>query len=402
MLAIAPNSNRPNYEPSKRRLTWPNGVQATMFSSEEPDRLRGPQHGAAWCDELCSWKNVRDVWDNLQFGLRLGKSPRQVITTTPKPIKLLKELVKRDGQDVVVTRGRTSDNAANLAPTFLSQIVARYEGTRLGRQELNAEILEDVQGSALGPATCSRKGGEISDRRMRRIVVAVDPTIWVSETADDTGLSVAGRGTEDLGYVLEDASGEVLRRSNGSGARSALYRKHGTSIGSSRRRTKAASWSKRPSALSTPTSVSKAVHALPRQNNASRADRCALRAISHPYGRRVPRIGRPALHPRPGCPARRTAWMQWFGRSLSSWWIGPWQYGLPRILRRGSGWRGCSQRSEREDDPRAGYRPASARRELLSGTRRVGPPRSHRRDDGGGRRPLYRGGWIRVTANSQM
>ena len=147
LLAIAPNSNRPTYEPSKRRLTWPNGVQATMFSSEEPDRLRGPQHGAAWCDELGAWRNVRDTWDKLQFGLRLGKRPRQVITTTPKPIKLLKELVKRDGQDVVVTRGRTSDNAANLAPSFLSQIVARYEGTRLGRQELNAELLEDVQGA---------------------------------------------------------------------------------------------------------------------------------------------------------------------------------------------------------------------------------------------------------------
>ena len=92
LLAIAPNSNRPIYEPSKRRLTWPNGVQAAMFSSEEPERLRGPQHGAAWCDELGAWRNVKATWDMLQFGLRLGKRPRQVITTTPKPIKLLREL----------------------------------------------------------------------------------------------------------------------------------------------------------------------------------------------------------------------------------------------------------------------------------------------------------------------
>lgn len=147
LLAICPDSNRPAYEPSKRRLTWPNGVQATLFSSEEPDRLRGPQHGAAWADELGAWRNVNATWDMLQFGLRLGKRPRQVITTTPKPIKLLKELVKREGADVVVSRGRTRDNAANLAPSFLTQIVSRYQGTRLGRQELDAELLEDVQGA---------------------------------------------------------------------------------------------------------------------------------------------------------------------------------------------------------------------------------------------------------------
>ena len=180
-----------------------------MFSSEEPDRLRGPQHGAAWCDELCSWRNVRDTWDNLQFGLRLGKQPRQVITTTPKPIKLLKELVKRDGQDVIVTRGQTSDNAANLAPSFLSQIVARYEGTRLGRQELNAEILEDVQGALwtrdLLEQTRKNKG-EIPP--LKRIVIAIDPAVSVTESSDETGLLVCGLGVDGHGYVLEDASGK--------------------------------------------------------------------------------------------------------------------------------------------------------------------------------------------------
>jgi predicted phage terminase large subunit-like protein len=225
LLAIAPNSNRPTYEPSKRRLTWSNGVQATMFSSEEPDRLRGPQHGAGWCDELCSWRNVRDTWDNLQFGLRLGKKPRQVITTTPKPIKILKELVKRDGQDVVVTRGRTSDNAANLAPSFLSQIVARYEGTRLGRQELNAELLEDVQG-ALWTRDLLEEGRRDKAPQMRRIVVAIDPAVSLTDTADETGIIVAGLGVDDHGYVLEDGSGkfspiEWARRAV------ALYHKHG-------------------------------------------------------------------------------------------------------------------------------------------------------------------------------
>lgn len=129
LLAIAPNSNRPIYEPSKRRLTWANGVQATLFSSEEPERLRGPQHGAAWSDELASWRNAQATWDNLQFGLRLGKRPRQAITTTPKPIKLLRELLKRAGQDVSVTKGSTYSNRENLAQNFFSQIVRQYEGT---------------------------------------------------------------------------------------------------------------------------------------------------------------------------------------------------------------------------------------------------------------------------------
>ena len=145
LLAIAPNSNRPLYEPSKRRVVWNNGVTATMFSSEEPERLRGPQHAAAWLDELGAWRNINETWDMLQFGLRLGKRPRQVITTTPKPLKLIKDLLKRD--DVVVTRGRTSDNAANLAPSFLSQIVSRYQGTALGRQELDGALIEAVEGA---------------------------------------------------------------------------------------------------------------------------------------------------------------------------------------------------------------------------------------------------------------
>jgi predicted phage terminase large subunit-like protein len=206
LLAIAPNANRPLYEPSKRRVVWPNGVQATLFSSEEPERLRGPQHGAAWCDELCSWRNVRDTWDNLQFGMRAGRRPQLVITTTPKPIRILKELVKRDGQDVVVTRGRTSDNAANLAPSFLNQIVARYEGTRLGRQELLAEVLEDVEGALWTRDMIDIARAKIALPDMARVVVAVDPsgTRGDDDAGDQIGIVVAGKGVDGRAYVLAD------------------------------------------------------------------------------------------------------------------------------------------------------------------------------------------------------
>jgi phage terminase large subunit-like protein len=207
ILSICPNSNRPAYFPSLRRLEWPNGVIATTFSSEEPERLRGQQCGASWSDELAAWRNVNDTWSNLQFGLRLGRKPRQVVTTTPKPIKLLKELVKRDGQDVVVTRGRTSDNAANLAPSFLSQIVARYEGTRLGRQELNAEILEDVAGALWTRAMIDKAREPVTLPDMVRVVVAIDPSgarHADDQGADEIGIIVAGKGADGRGYVLAD------------------------------------------------------------------------------------------------------------------------------------------------------------------------------------------------------
>ena len=227
LLAIAPNSNRPMFEPSKRRLTWPNGVQATLFSSEEPERLRGPQHGAAWSDELAAWKNAKATWDNLQFGLRLGKRPRQAITTTPKPIALLRALIKRDGADVQVTRGTTYSNRANLAESFFTQIVSQYEGTQLGRQELNAELLEDVQG-ALWTRNLIEEGRR--DRAalpaLRRIVVAIDPAISVSESSDETGIIIAGLGVDGHGYVLEDASGKFSPIQWAQRAVS-LYRNHG-------------------------------------------------------------------------------------------------------------------------------------------------------------------------------
>src|SRR6266436_2767889 len=151
ILNTAPPWFRPTYSPSKRSVEWPNDCMATCFSSEEPDRLRGPQFEVGILDEFAAWQNVQDTWDMFSFGLRLGKHPRFLITTTPRPIKLLKEIMARD--DVIVTTGSTFENEANLAPTFLETIKRRYEGTRLGRQEMYAELLSTFQ------ARCGRKPG---------------------------------------------------------------------------------------------------------------------------------------------------------------------------------------------------------------------------------------------------
>jgi phage terminase large subunit-like protein len=194
---------RPSYEPSKRRLTWANGAVATLFSAEEPERLRGPQHDRLWADELAAWKYLRETWDMAMFGLRLGTRPRTCITTTPKPVSLVKEIAK--DKRTVITRGSTFDNAGNLAPTFLQAIRDKYEGTRLGRQELNAEILDDLPG-----ALWTRDG--IDKTRVKdapdmvRIVVAVDPsgTKGTSDDGDDIGIVVAGKGSDGRAYVLAD------------------------------------------------------------------------------------------------------------------------------------------------------------------------------------------------------
>ncbi|MFQ5534697.1 MAG: DNA-packaging protein [Sphingomonadales bacterium] len=202
LLAVSPPWFRPKYEPSKRRLTWPNGATATAYSADEPDRLRGPQHDAAWADELAAWRYPQ-AWDMLMLGLRLGENPRVVATTTPKPVKLVRELLA--SRTVTVTRGSTFENADNLAPAFLDQIVARYEGTRLGRQELYAEVLEDVPGALwrraqLDALRVQRRPG------LMRIVIAVDPAVSSSPGSDETGIVVAGLGDDGIGYVLEDLS----------------------------------------------------------------------------------------------------------------------------------------------------------------------------------------------------
>jgi phage terminase large subunit-like protein len=199
---------RPKYEPSKRRLTWPNGAMATTYSADEPDRLRGPQHDGFWADEVAAWDRP-EAWDMLQFGLRLGMNPRGVATTTPKPVRVVRDLLdqQRDGT-VVVTAGSTYDNAPNLAPAFLAQIVRRYEGTRLGRQELLGELLLDVPG-ALWTAVqidTDRVADAPLLERMTRVVVGVDPAASANEDSDETGIVVAAVAEDGDGYVLTDAT----------------------------------------------------------------------------------------------------------------------------------------------------------------------------------------------------
>jgi predicted phage terminase large subunit-like protein len=207
LLSVCADWDKPLYEPSKRRVTFKNGAIVTTFSSEEPSRLRGPQHDTIWLDELAAFGSLRETWDMAMFGLRVGKKPRCCITSTPRPLPLLKELIARP--DVHVTKGKTSDNAANLAETFLTAIVSRYAGTRLGRQELDGDILDDVPGALwsrdMMEACRIPKGTEPP---MCRIVVAIDPAVSVSETSDATGIIVAGLGDDGHGYVLENLSGK--------------------------------------------------------------------------------------------------------------------------------------------------------------------------------------------------
>jgi phage terminase large subunit-like protein len=189
ILAISPDPERPLYEPRKRRLTWPNGAVATTYSADEPERLRGPQHDAAWCDELAAWR-YPEAWDMLMFRMRLGADPRTVVTTTPRPAKLIRDLVR--DPICVVTRGASYENRGNLAPGFFDQIIRKYQGTRLGRQELEAELLEDTPGALWSHASIEASRLR-SAPEMTRVVVAIDPAVTSGDEADETGIVVAGK-----------------------------------------------------------------------------------------------------------------------------------------------------------------------------------------------------------------
>ena len=204
ILAICPPWNRPKYEPSKRKLTWVNGAMATLYSADEPDLLRGPQHDGAWADELAAWR-FPDAWDQLMFGLRLGPDPRVVVTTTPRPTEIIRRLVK--DPTTRITQGRSLDNRSNLPGVFFAQIVARYEGTRLGRQELEGELLDD------NPNALWQRSQIDADRvriapEMQRIIVGVDPAVTSKEGSDMTGIVVAGADDQDPPhfYILDDLS----------------------------------------------------------------------------------------------------------------------------------------------------------------------------------------------------
>jgi phage terminase large subunit-like protein len=186
-----------------------NGSLVKLFSADEPDRLRGPQFHGAWCDELAAWKYI-ESWDQLQFGLRLGKKPQVLVTTTPRPIPIIQQLVKRDDGSVVITRGATFDNAKNLAPSALAQLLARYDGTRLGRQELYGEVLTDIEGalwsmSMIENARMSQATMD-DDIRIVRRVIAVDPAITSHEDSDETGIVVASRDADGQLYVEFDGT----------------------------------------------------------------------------------------------------------------------------------------------------------------------------------------------------
>jgi len=220
ILASSPPDFRPVYEPSKRRLTWPNGAAATLFSAEKPDRLRGPQFEKGWVDELAAHKYPA-AFDHFKFGLRLGTGPQAVISTTPRPIRAIKELAA--DPDCVITRGSTYDNRANLAPSFYRSIISRYEGTTLGRQEIYAEVLEELPGALWKRAqidtTRAKKLPELA-----RVVVAVDPATTSSQDSDETGIVVGAKGVDSHYYVLADYSCRLSPARWAKHAVSAYYR----------------------------------------------------------------------------------------------------------------------------------------------------------------------------------
>lgn len=228
ILAVCPRDERPVYRVSKRRLEWPNGARSLLFTAEEPDRLRGKQHQKLWMDELASWKYAKDAFDMAQFGLRLGKNPQSIITTTPRPTSEVRELIDQskseiddpskpliDGKTqklirkptVAVTRGTTYENRANLAPKFYTHIITKYENTRLGRQELNAEVLDDNPGALFKLSDIN--GARVSKLPpLIRIVVALDPATTSTEESDEWGIVAAGMDGRypPHFYVLKDLS----------------------------------------------------------------------------------------------------------------------------------------------------------------------------------------------------
>jgi predicted phage terminase large subunit-like protein len=202
LLAVLPKACVQNWNRSMGEVELWNGSKYTTYSAEAPEALRGPQNHRAWCDELAAWTEP-SAWDNLQMGLRLGKAPQAIVTTTPKPTPLVRKIVKTPG--TIITRGSTFDNAANLPEGTLSFLRDRYEGTRLGRQELMAELLEDVQG-ALWTTEMIESQRVRSAPDLRRVVVAVDPSGTKGGSGDDVGIVVAGKGQDDRFYVLEDGT----------------------------------------------------------------------------------------------------------------------------------------------------------------------------------------------------
>ena len=214
----------PVWSPTNNSLTWENGSKAVFFSAEDPERLRGPQAYSAWCDELCAWRNAQDTWDMMMFGLRLGKHPKVFVTTTPKTTKLIRTIL--DDEKTTISTGSTYDNAANLADTFLDAVRKTYEGTRLGRQELYAEILDEASGALWNRtllAKCEIEKDEVP--QLSRVVISIDPAVTANAESDMTGIVVAGIDVNGIAYVLEDHTGRYTPQQWASKAIQ-LYRDH--------------------------------------------------------------------------------------------------------------------------------------------------------------------------------
>ncbi len=204
VLAVCPRDERPRYVAHRRRLEWPNGAKSLLFSAEEPERLRGKQHMKLWADELAAWR-YPEAWDQAIFGLRLGKKPQAIITTTPRPSKLMRELLA----DPLThsTQHSTFENIGNLAENFLDRVVRKYEGTRLGRQELHAHMLLDAPGALWTRESLEQaQAGHDATPKLTRIVVAVDPPATSGQNADECGMIVAGLAEDRCVRILADLS----------------------------------------------------------------------------------------------------------------------------------------------------------------------------------------------------
>ncbi len=210
ILACSPPDRRPDWIAGRKMLVWPNGATAQIFSAHDPESLRGPQFDAAWVDELAKWKKAEETWDMLQFGLRLGTRPQVCVTTTPRPVPILKALLERPS--TVMTHAPTEANAANLADGFLEEVKARYDGTRLGRQELDGVLIDEIEG-ALWSGAALEAGRAEAAPKLDRIVVAVDPPVTGKAGSDACGIVVAGIVMDGpqrdwTAYVLADRSVE--------------------------------------------------------------------------------------------------------------------------------------------------------------------------------------------------
>ena len=205
LLSIYPPGEAPKVKLKPVVVTWPNGAEAMGYNGNEPNQLRGPEFEVAWVDELAKYRYARETWDMLQFCMRSGTHPRQLVTTTPRAIELIKAIVGGAEGKIHLTRGNTMDNRSNIAPRYLEKITKRYAGTRLGRQELNAEILGDLPGALWRQSTLDTY--RVSEApEMGRIVVSIDPAVTNTEDSDEHGICVAGIGPDQTGYLLEDAS----------------------------------------------------------------------------------------------------------------------------------------------------------------------------------------------------